>query len=340
MPTPASPATAERKRTIAGTYFRRFMLISSLTLVLLGTTWLVSSQLAYTEQARLSRKQLLAEKTQLIEARAREAVAFINFTNTSITSRIRTEIRERVKQAHAVVTSMYKLLGTASAPAIKTALRSMRYNDGAGYFFATDMDGVAQVIPGREELEGTDISDMKDDEDNPFIQTALRIARTTGRGYYEYRFSKPGSPGDTHHKISYLMYFEPLDWYIGTGLYVDDLTPIVQQEALRWLETRGYVDGGYIFAGTYEGIPVLGPFKGRQVIDVPDVNGKLIVRELIAAARRGGDVVSYVLPSYDGAPAYPKISYSMGVEEWGWYVGSGIPTDTVERNWPPCMKRM
>ncbi|MBU1001948.1 MAG: cache domain-containing protein [Proteobacteria bacterium] len=331
MPALHAPYSRHIKRTIAGTYFRRFILISSLSLVLLGMSWLISSQWSYRTTASQNREKLLAEKYRTIESRAREAVAFINFTNDSISERIRSEIRDRVEQAHAMASVIYAQHRTPeTAGEIKTALRNMRFDGGSGYFFAVGLNGVGQLVPDRPELEGTNMRGLKDADGTLFIQNALDIARSSGEGYFEYRFSKPGSIGQGHRKISYLKYFEPLDWYIGTGLYVDDVTRSVQDEVLQWLASRNYLDGGYIFAGTFEGIPVLGPFKGQKVLDVADVNGVVIVRELIKAARNKGGIVSYVLPTYDGTPAYPKISYSLGVEQWGWYVGSGIPTDDIE----------
>ena len=34
---------------------------------------------------------------------------------------------------------------------------------------------------------------------------------------------KPGKAGDPREKFSYVQKFEPWDWIIGTGAYVDDI---------------------------------------------------------------------------------------------------------------------
>ncbi len=334
MPQTISGTPRGAKRSLSRTYFRRFSAISVAVMLLLGVTWLVVSQQIYEADAARSREHLLGEKRRLIESRAREAVDFIQFMNARVTGRIREEIRDRVNQAHALITVLYEGYGPArkeeAEREIKAVLRSMRYAQDKGYFFAVGLDGTAQVIPPQPEIEGTDVTDLVDSSGRHFAQTALDIAHNEGNGYYEYSFFRPGSEKGEYSKISYLRRFDPLNWYIGTGLYVDDMRQEVQREVLRWLDSRNYADGGYIFAGGYDGVPVLGPFKGQNVIDVPDVNGVMIVRELIRAAKEGGGYVSYVLPTYGGVPAYPKLSFSLGVDDWGWYVGSGISTDAIE----------
>jgi len=110
----------------------------------------------------------------------------------------------------------------------------------------------------------------------------------------------------------------------------DDLMDQVKTEVLARIQSIRFGDDGYIFAGQWDGISLTNPNKGRNMIDVTDANGVKIVRELIRVARSGGGYVAYVMPKFDGDVTYDKLSYTMAVPEWQWYVGAGVNLDKLE----------
>ena len=127
-----------------------------------------------------------------------------------------------------------------------------------------------------------------------------------------------------------IKYFEPFDWLIGTGEYWDDVVSDIQQEVLARIENITFGEDGYIFAGQWDGLSLVKPAKGRNMMDLIDVNGVKIVQELIKAARSGGGFVSYVMPKFNSNVAYRKLSYATGIPEWKWYVGAGVNVDKIE----------
>ena len=66
------------------------------------------------------------------------------------------------------------------------------------------------------------------------------------------------------------------------------------------------------------------------MIDISDMNGVKIVRELIKAAKSGGGYVSYVMPQFNSNATFNKLSYTMKIPEWEWYVGAGVNVDKIE----------
>ncbi len=80
----------------------------------------------------------------------------------------------------------------------------------------------------------------------------------------------------------------------------------------------------YLFGGRFDGLSLLGPEKGKNMMHVTDVNGNPVVRALIAAARQGGGFVEYTMPALTGMKPLRKISYAASVPEWNWYIGSGM----------------
>ncbi|QJB56844.1 cache domain-containing protein [Pseudodesulfovibrio sp. zrk46] len=104
----------------------------------------------------------------------------------------------------------------------------------------------------------------------------------------------------------------------------------VRQRVVTELEEITYGEEGYLFGGTWSGVSMIGPAKGKKLWNVTDSNGVLIVQELVAAAKRGGGYVSYVMPRFNGKRQSPKISFVMPILDWKWYIGAGVYVDDVE----------
>ncbi|MTW21225.1 EAL domain-containing protein [Allochromatium palmeri] len=104
----------------------------------------------------------------------------------------------------------------------------------------------------------------------------------------------------------------------------------IQDDILAWLDELRFNDGSYIFVGQFDGVSLAGPSKGQNVLELTDVNGKPVVRALIEQARLGGGFVDYVMPKFPDQRSAPKLSYVEPIEEWGWYVGSGLFIDEIE----------
>lgn len=97
-------------------------------------------------------------------------------------------------------------------------IRDISYNDDqSGYFWIDTGAGVNVVLYGNIEVEGKDRLAAKDTKGNLYIKDLIDIAKNGG-GFYEYWFPKKGEVSSSL-KRSYVAYFEPFDWVIGTGYY-------------------------------------------------------------------------------------------------------------------------
>ncbi|MDC7224985.1 MAG: methyl-accepting chemotaxis protein [Spirochaetales bacterium] len=109
-------------------------------------------------------------------------------------------------------------------------LRRSSYGEN-GYFWADKSDGTNVVMLGRTDVEGTNRLEAQDRMGNPFIKDIIEAA-LNGGGYTDYYFPR-SSGGDALRKRSYSAYFEPFDWIIGTGNYVDDIDIIIEERRLE-----------------------------------------------------------------------------------------------------------
>ncbi|HLJ19897.1 MAG TPA: cache domain-containing protein, partial [Stellaceae bacterium] len=114
----------------------------------------------------------------------------------------------------------------------KNVIRDMHYAGGE-YFFVYDDQGTAIVHGSRPEREGKNFLDAPDVKGNVYTPDLIKNAKGGG-GYTYYWFTKPGVQGD-FRKVSYTAYFQPWNWIIGTGVYLDDVDSAFASELVTQL---------------------------------------------------------------------------------------------------------
>jgi len=103
---------------------------------------------------------------------------------------------------------------------------SFRYEpDNSGYFFI--YEGTVNVVLGANpSLQGKDLGDRKDVNGVEYVKAMAKVAEQGG-GYVRYVFAKPNR-GD-QPKLSYATRIPGTSFWIGTGIYIDNLETLVQQ---------------------------------------------------------------------------------------------------------------
>ena len=109
-----------------------------------------------------------------------------------------------------------------------------------------------------------DVWNLKDSNNKPIIQIQAQIAKEQKEGFVTNKFIIPNSNDKNNYsKISYIKLFEPFDWHIGTGEYIDELTKNNQEEIINWLDTLKYENSSYSFLNTTDGYTLI--FEGKKV---------------------------------------------------------------------------
>ncbi len=106
-------------------------------------------------------------------------------------------------------------------------IRELRYNDGSGYFWVDTSQGINVVLLGRD-TEGQSRWDAVDNNGNHYIQMMIENGLQPGGGYTSLMFAKPNETEELP-KINYTAYYEPFDWVMGTGVWVDDLDALASE---------------------------------------------------------------------------------------------------------------
>jgi len=101
-------------------------------------------------------------------------------------------------------------------------LRDLRYGDDKeGYFFADTAEGLNVVLYGRKDVEG--INRYNANLHGVYYVKEFIAKGRQGGGYTDYWFPKKDGK-DPLRKRSYTLLFEPFEWVVGTGYYLDEET--------------------------------------------------------------------------------------------------------------------
>lgn len=129
-----------------------------------------------------------------------------------------------------------------------------------------------------------------------------------------------------------------------TALALSTLSPLyntgrdddeIKQLAMRQLAALDYGSDGYFFLYNFDGINLMHPRQpelvGRNLLKLRDETGQFPIQRMRDIARTGGGFVDYSWhkPSAEG-PA-PKIAYVTPLERWGWWFGTGLYVDDIDR---------
>ncbi len=107
------------------------------------------------------------------------------------------------------------------AEALKS-ISAMRYGK-SGYFWINDSEPKMIMHPIKPSLNGKNLSKVKDPNGKFLFNEMVKVSKTENLGgLVDYMWEKPGKDAP-QLKYSYVKKFEPWDWIIGTGAYVDDI---------------------------------------------------------------------------------------------------------------------
>ena len=112
-------------------------------------------------------------------------------------------------------------------------VRKLQY-DKDNYFWIDTTEGINVVYLGRD-TEGKSRFDSKDSKGIFYIREIITNGSSVGGGYTNYSFAKPNQT-EALPKRSYSLLFQPYNWVIGTGNWVDDIDKLVLAKQLDYQE--------------------------------------------------------------------------------------------------------
>ncbi|MFZ8979912.1 MAG: cache domain-containing protein [Candidatus Nanopelagicales bacterium] len=219
---------------------RRFRLTFSQRVPLTIALVLSLSGLVYTAVAVNAVTSSLTDQSEQEVSNVNAAISALVQTEYNDIVSYRTQTLESRKQslqdiAAPIVASLDEFAAAAQSGELTTAqaqarsldmVKSVRFGND-DYFFVYDLDLNAIGHPD-DRIQGRNLTDMQDADGRYLLREARELVLTQGSGYLDYRWERLEGAVPSP-KIGYLFLYEPWDWLVGTGVYVDDVDAEVQK---------------------------------------------------------------------------------------------------------------
>ena len=112
-------------------------------------------------------------------------------------------------------------------------LSTMRFGSN-GYMIITNATPVVLMHPTLADLRNKDVSDYKDTDGKLLFVDMVKVAQAEGQGYVNYMARLPGVEAHVP-KISFVKRFAPWDWYLISGVYLNDINTAFEANLLKYL---------------------------------------------------------------------------------------------------------
>jgi signal transduction histidine kinase len=299
--------------------------------------------------ANQRRAQSFAREYELSQRRmlsfvVSSALDFARFKQSQIEQRIQAELKARVYEAFFLAERLYAASPVASGAELQrqilSALGSMSFNGGRGYYFVYTLEG--RVLLSADRARPAEPAFQPPPGADAVVAELARIVRRQGEGYYSYDWRKPGGGSEPRAKISFVMGFRPFGWLIGAGEYVEDMQAQVQREVIDWIQHMRFADQGYLWIHDTDLRMIVHPYFPREsnpawytkggLKDYVDPNGKHLFAEMAEVCRQNGcGYVRYLWNKPENSALFEKLSFVELIPEWSWIVGAGIYLDDLQR---------
>jgi len=281
------------------------------------------------------KEEFLSLKKVEIKREVLKAYNYIDYRQRNIEKKIKNELITKVNLAYNIALSIYdENKDLKSNDEIKylivTALKNINYGD-RGYYFINSNNGKAILFNKKSKLnENSNIWNLQDVKGSYIIQNQSKIALSKKEGFLTNYFVKPDLTDKTQYpKLTYVKNFEPFNWHIGMGEYIDDMENEIKNDILTYISTIRYGKDGYIFVNSLDKKALV--FDGKKLEKPKNYpNDALFEQQLEAVKNSYGNYFFYKFKKLNTQQEFPKMAYVIQYDKWKWIIGSGIYIDEID----------
>jgi methyl-accepting chemotaxis protein len=154
---------------------------------------------------------------------------------TGVFGRYQEVLKNALEQAMAIIrqAAADQSLPDTESRQIKAmlAVKALRYGpEGKDYFWINDLHPRMVMHPYKPQLDGKDLTDIKDPHGTYLFREFVKVAKDKGSGFVVYYWPKYGADKPVP-KLSFVRLFKPWGWVVGTGVYLDEKDPKLLKRA-------------------------------------------------------------------------------------------------------------
>ena len=322
-----------------------FILRYSLPIFILFSSLLITLFLYFENKTSFEKikkdmeEKYVLDKKQLIKEQIETVYDYILSEQKDTESKLKESLKTRVYEAHKIITNIYseykdKYSKEEINKLIKTSIKDIRFNNNRGYFFIYDKNAINIIHPLVPTLEGKNLINHKDTKGTFVLKDSLSLLEKNDESYQEWYWRKTKNSLHEYKKIGFVKNIYELDYFIGTGEYVEDFSLDIQKKVLAQLNKLKFGKNSYLIVVDKNGKYLLHINKdliGKSATKkLNKWNESDIFKESKKIASEGG-YLNLIFNKPNSLKPSEKIVYVKSVPNWEWDISTGFYKDDVNK---------
>lgn len=303
------------------------LLTFGITLIIVIST----EQAEYQKAVEHARIEYVKRSKIQAKERVDKLIDYINVNEKFVMNEAKDEIKNIVNLAYNVIVDTdienSKLPREQILEKIKLKLRNTRFfNDLSGYYIIFGLDGTCVMHGENQALEGQNALNLQDANGHYIIRGTLERLKKEDAFFSEWDWKNP-TDKTYRKKIGYIKKYAPLNIYVGSGRYEDEIRERIKKETQKLLLNTRYGEYGYIFAYDYNGNTIAHGDRslvGKNRLGVV-TNNQYIIRDIVEGGKRNeeGFFMTYEASFHPHDEDRRKISFIRSIPQFKWVIGTG-----------------
>jgi len=245
----------------------------------------------------------------------------------------------RVHEAHTIIQNIYKEYQNTYTKKeltlmIRTTLKDIRFNNNRGYFFVYDKKATNIIHPLIPKLEGKNLINYKDTKGTFVLRESISLLKEKDESYQQWYWRKTKGDLREYKKIGFVKNIYELDWFLGTGEYVEDFSRDIQKKVLSQVEKLKFGNNSYFIVTdkndnylSHINKDLIGKNALQELRDMNDSTSLEKIKKLIAK-KEGYLDLHFFKPG--STKTSLKIIYFKTIPSWGWTISTGFYEDDMD----------
>ena len=297
----------------------------------------------FSDEIKSSKHQELEKQKQYIKNKIDSVYTYIEHKKIEAANRLKKQIKTRLFTGHDLMNTIYEenkhTLSTKELEKkILDTLRKIRFGTNGYYFILhlkNDKEIIAKLLPSTPHLENTNTYNFKDLDGKYYPREFAKIGTENKEGFVNYKYYKLSQKKE-FSKISFVKVFEPYNWIIGYGEYMDDIERSVKKEAKERLDLFRFKNEGYVWTHSTDYQLLQHPFRQESIgiddSDLGDKKGTKIIQMFVEKAlnNKEGEFVTYYWNKPNEQELTQKIGFVRHIKDWDWVIGTGVYVEDID----------
>ena len=317
----------------------------ALPTLILFLSILITTFLYYENKTELKRmkknteEEFIKYQKKVIRNQVNNTYKYIIEEQQETEKKLKDSLIKRTHEAHVIITNIYnqfkdKYSKEELTLIIKSALKDIRFNNNRGYFFVYDKKATNIIHPLLPHLEGKSLINYQDTKGTYVLKESLRLLQDKDESYQEWYWRKSKNDLKEYKKIGFVKNIYELDWFLGTGEYVEDFSKDIQEKVLTQIEKLKFGENSYFIVTdkdnnylSHINKDLLGKNALKKLEDMNDTESIKKILDVIEQ-KEGYVHLKFYKPNSNEISF--KILYLRTVPKWGWILSTGFYQDDVD----------